>query len=378
MIRWLLNTIHTWAQSWIAKLVNTFTYGALEFRFFIVILSLGTLVGIADGVSKVFFGFGLLSAVQNWLVVLISFAVLYLAIDLNNFVLPSKIMVYMLTFVLYPVIWLYEGGLDGSAPYLFVITVAAIAIVLRQHKPQVLVICNLCMFGLLAWMQYLFPEMIRYHENPAHRILDATSMALVCLLFLYFSLSQILDDYKCKVGQLNETQQRLEHLSSIDSLTGLYNRRYAMNKFTMVLQNRRRTSVSVIMIDIDHFKAINDAHGHLVGDKTLSLLATILSAHTRDSDTVARIGGEEFLILLENTDEPQARLVANNLRQTILDYSHWPKAMTVTASFGVFEIDQDKDVDSVLEGVDLLLYKAKQKGRNCVVSQTQLAEEEPA
>lgn len=153
-----------------------------------------------------------------------------------------------------------------------------------------------------------------------------------------------------------------------DPLTGLLNRRglQEMAMLAHAQSQRRRSPLSVLMLDIDHFKSINDHHGHSVGDAVLQAVARLLQKQLRAGDVCARVGGEEFLVLLPDTAPEPALQVAEKLRAGIaaLDLG---AAGPCTASFGMTRWDPDTPFDGVAQAADRALYRAKDSGRNKVV-----------
>lgn len=156
-----------------------------------------------------------------------------------------------------------------------------------------------------------------------------------------------------------------------DALTGCFNRRHAMEVMDAELRRARRSKMpaSLVMFDLDHFKQINDTHGHLCGDAVLALVGARMKAVLRGSDLKCRYGGEEFLILLPDTPLTGAAHVADTLRQDIADHPlAWQDgSITITASFGVTAVAPGEvDPLVVMARADGALYCAKQAGRNCV------------
>ncbi|MEE8452768.1 MAG: diguanylate cyclase [Thermoguttaceae bacterium] len=155
-----------------------------------------------------------------------------------------------------------------------------------------------------------------------------------------------------------------------DALTGLANRRAFDDEMTRRLAEFQRhgRGISVMMMDVDHFKSVNDTHGHQVGDKVLRDLAKILRRTARDTDTVARYGGEEFAAILPGTSKHEAAEGAERFRQAIESHSFHAgnTELQVTASFGVAELQKNEDATAVIERSDEALYAAKKSGRNCV------------
>lgn len=167
---------------------------------------------------------------------------------------------------------------------------------------------------------------------------------------------------------------KLRELAIFDSLTGLYNRREFLRLMDdeVARVNRLPTvPTTVLMLDIDHFKSINDTYGHQVGDAALAQLSTIIKKTLRRVDSVGRIGGEEFSILLVGTDLENGVEFAERLRLAIAQGQvvHEGKTIQMTASIGVSQIDPtDNDAAVALARADKALYAAKDRGRNCVVS----------
>lgn len=167
---------------------------------------------------------------------------------------------------------------------------------------------------------------------------------------------------------LKQQRDKLERLAMRDQLTDLYNRHYLMEvAIHKVAQSLRyKVPVSLLMIDIDHFKSINDSHGHLVGDQVLKRIAALLQNKIRIEDVVSRFGGEEFVILMDQCDIQLAEKKAKTL---LLDIeSSRPHELTVTASIGIAQLYPEGDsFDGLLKRADAALYLAKEQGRNRVV-----------
>ncbi|MFA6137496.1 MAG: diguanylate cyclase [Sulfurimonas sp.] len=161
-----------------------------------------------------------------------------------------------------------------------------------------------------------------------------------------------------------------KELSNIDSLTGLYNRRYYKTIINEVLH--KQNGVSLMIIDIDHFKSINDSFGHMFGDLVLKEFAKILTKRIRAQDVCIRWGGEEFIILLPDTYLEKATVIAERIRKStdefiILD-NQSGKSVDVKCSIGVTQLTQEDNEDTFLHRADSNLYRAKNSGRNMVIS----------
>lgn len=165
---------------------------------------------------------------------------------------------------------------------------------------------------------------------------------------------------------IKQQRDALQQMALHDQLTGLYNRHYLLDISNKKLANctRHNNALSVLMIDIDHFKKINDIHGHLVGDEVIKHVATILNSQNRAEDVVARFGGEEFVIVLEHCDINDALIKADKIRLAVAEGT--PNDIAVTISIGVAQFDNKQNFDSLLKSSDIALYAAKDKGRNRV------------
>ncbi|PLY03086.1 MAG: diguanylate cyclase response regulator [Desulfuromonas sp.] len=171
---------------------------------------------------------------------------------------------------------------------------------------------------------------------------------------------------------LKQSNLQLKELSQTDALTGLANRRQLMNILAIEFERSRRTGTpfSILMIDLDHFKKINDNYGHQDGDVVLRSTAELMLAHLRQYDTAARFGGEEFTLVLPETDPVEAAGVAERIRKEIskMTFTGSIAKLKLTASIGVATVPKDNigSLDDFLRAADDALYQAKNNGRNRV------------
>jgi diguanylate cyclase (GGDEF)-like protein len=165
-------------------------------------------------------------------------------------------------------------------------------------------------------------------------------------------------------------QNDIEHMATKDKLTGLFNRQALDMLFKQVLldQNRHPTDLSLLLLDLDHFKQINDTHGHLAGDAVLQHVAKLIKQRLRKVDIISRWGGEEFLIILKGCDIVTARNKAEELRLGIMNNPLILDKKTIgcTISIGVAVFESDDSSDKLINRADKAMYKAKDQGRNQV------------
>ena len=175
--------------------------------------------------------------------------------------------------------------------------------------------------------------------------------------------------------RLRATYEISLSMALTDSLTGLYNRRYLEVHLDKLLKTNReiKKDLAVMMVDIDHFKPVNDTHGHKAGDEALKIFAERLTENTRSFDLVARLGGEEFVVILPDVSERRTFMVAERLRRAVesdtFEVGAQEGPINITTSIGgaIISFDDDVTVQEALDRADKALYQAKEGGRNCVV-----------
>lgn len=200
---------------------------------------------------------------------------------------------------------------------------------------------------------------------------NAMATALFCLLYLGIFFHTYVDRTFSYFSRMREYNDRLQELASHDPLTQVFNARayYAACDQQMVQSQRSGQSFAVLFVDLDHFKSINDTHGHAAGDEVLRTVAKTLKAHLRRSDLLGRIGGEEFSVFLPDTDLNGARQVAENLRLAVQQCRLEVNGtrLSITASIGVAVRSSDtQTLQALQQRADEAMYEAKKAGRNRV------------
>lgn len=204
-------------------------------------------------------------------------------------------------------------------------------------------------------------------------------LAVVMMWFAWMGgyVSQLRSRVQAANADLKRALQKIEIIATYDELTGLSNRRTIRE---ILARERKRSEragqpLCVAMIDADHFKRINDDHGHAAGDAVLKGLADTMRRALRDSDSVGRYGGEEFLVVLPMTDADQARIPLERIRAGVaaMHCEALPPAAGVTVSIGVAQWRADEDVDEAIRRADTAVYRAKHSGRNRIVCEVPVA-----
>ena len=245
----------------------------------------------------------------------------------------------------------------------------------------------LCLVGYLATLYLIGPKqlywgypavVVAYYLLKPEEAVAATGLTLLAMLPILstqvdvFAIATVTitmvmtSVFAYAFSALTRSQrQQLMDLATCDPLTGAGNRRALTQKMDEVIANHERTSepASLIILDLDHFKSINDEFGHAVGDQILVRLAEVINLRIRVTDSLYRIGGEEFVIVIENQTIERASRLAEQLR-TLVEANELAPERDVTISLGVAELQSGESGDNWLRRADDALYEAKRAGRN--------------
>ena len=221
--------------------------------------------------------------------------------------------------------------------------------------------------SVMGWMAWHDPANYPPKVEFAHFVLMATILPVVSMLGA--QLSDMRSKLKRQKNELTEALARIQEMATRDELTGLYNRRHMNEMLQQAIKQMERSgqSFSLCVIDLDHFKHVNDNHGHGAGDEVLRNFARLARQTLRETDALARWGGEEFLMLLPETRHEQGLIGIQRLRERLVDLvvvNHLPD-LRVTFSAGLTEFRNGETIEQAVERADQALYQAKAGGRNC-------------
>ncbi len=202
----------------------------------------------------------------------------------------------------------------------------------------------------------------------AELIAIAGGAAAVVFMFAAVNVAFLYVRLRSRYGELQSAERRLLEMASVDDLTGLGNRRAYVHALELELERARRDGepLAFLELDIDHFKDINDRHGHDAGDRTLEAIGKAIREELRISDQAFRIGGEEFAVLLPATGDEEAQKIAERLRRGVERLPNHPYPTTVSIGYVVLHPGQRMTPEGVFAVADGALYRAKSDGRNCV------------
>jgi diguanylate cyclase len=245
---------------------------------------------------------------------------------------------------------------------------------LRSTPQQTAIVWTAMAVGLAGLFLLTDKPIAMPHGNYIERFATMTVFILTigrCMFIGIFSSAMRQSLYKSGVD-LKEAYKRIEELSELDDLTGSFNRRCIMGVLDeeIASAHRSRKPCSIALIDLDWFKRINDTYGHPTGDEVLRTFAITVFANIRPIDKFGRYGGEEFLLLLPDTQNEGAARILDRLRAIIadLDWSAFSPGMQVTISAGVTTLKPNETPDIILARADSALYAAKARGRNRIAS----------
>ncbi|MCY6383405.1 GGDEF domain-containing protein [Hoeflea prorocentri] len=220
--------------------------------------------------------------------------------------------------------------------------------------------------SMLNFLSHPVLEMMARIENVQNGLADAAVAMHINNALIMIGLATFL-----MLRLANQLLADLKGQSETDALSGLLNRN-GFNAAVHSARDRRSSkgTASLVICDLDHFKSINDQHGHHVGDRVIAAFGRLVRAGARDGDVCGRVGGEEFCIYLLNSDARAARLFAEWLRVAFAStsYSELSSNTRFTASFGVTQVQADETIEEAYVRADKALYQAKRDGRNCVRS----------
>lgn len=239
-------------------------------------------------------------------------------------------------------------GVAGAVPY-----VALVLVGLITQQPRVIIVLAVAA-SIMTVAGYFF--------SPSGNIYSVVLINRGLALFVIWTTA-IVSYIHLKM------LAKLEPLATTDQLTRLYNRHFFTSELVKQINiwRRHQQSLSIIILDIDYFKKVNDSYGHLAGDYALKSLAKICKSQLRDIDTLARIGGEEFAVLLPATSVNGGMQIAERIRKQVEDYEFEFEGNTfnMTVSLGVAELtDESWSITEFIGAADDMLYKAKHAGRN--------------
>ncbi|MDX1803222.1 MAG: GGDEF domain-containing protein [Alcanivorax sp.] len=283
---------------------------------------------------------------------------------------PSMTIAQMLSgLILTTILLYYTRELRGAmiSIYFMVMTFGVFSLS-RQRMVVMAVLALLCFTVLEAYEWTEAPQQAIFTLMLGHWVILA--LGLTWFIYMGGYIHNLQTRVREQREHLREAHARLSAIAIRDELTGLYNRRHFLERLDkeLALSNRKHTELRLAIIDLDHFKRINDSYGHQAGDEVLRRFASIAQASLRKSDLLARYGGEEFVVLLPQTSETDSLAALRRLGETFANQRYdFAPDVSVTFSAGLALHQPDEPGEALAKRADMALYQAKHRGRNQVV-----------
>ncbi len=289
---------------------------------------------------------------------------------------PAIFTVYFTAYLYFPFIYFSNNGFNGSAPYYFFMMFLYFSFYFEGRRLFINIALLLIFYGLVIGFSFVHPELVVPYPDDLTQVIDELvgfiSMAIVIsagasMAYKGYAMERELAQQRA--DDLAEKNRQLNQALITDHLTHTFSRQYFFEQYEKEyeLSQRRGVPFSVMMIDIDFFKKVNDSYGHLAGDEILIMVAKAIRTSIGMHDIVARYGGEEFIVLFSHRSSDSASITAERIRANIAGLSYRDIG-GVTVSIGVSTNRKDLTKDDLIEEADNLMYEAKRQGRNRVVS----------
>jgi len=327
---------------------------------------LGSLFCFLSGVESFFASLDPFLIGGNFAYMAILLIAYYFSRFKHAFQLSRVISIIALIFGYLPVLWIFNGGTQSSIPYFIPMFASFLTISTINRNASPLnkfsigaVIFLLCgVVSILIVFEHAHPDWIYQYTDHTIQNIDI----IVGMTFSVISnFLMIMAFEQMYFRQLDRT----EVLAITDSMTGLYNHFFIVSRLEeeIIRSERYHTPVSVIILDVDHFKKINDTYGHLMGDAVLKQVSQVIKLQCRTVDKIGRYGGDEFLIILPETNLENTSKLANRLLDSIQKLK-FDQPVGVTISQGIAQFEPGETSNALIGRADGNLYKAKHSGRN--------------
>ncbi len=343
----------------------------LKSRVLLISMAAGMLICFFAAGGNLVLGLGIAAALIPFAMGIFYVYFLYALYIKKRYRVAAYGSLFLLTFVVFPFLWFFNGGLVGSIPYFYIFMIFLSSVVLHGYRYKtVMAVQIIVVFGLIV-TEYRHPQWINPYENLQSQLIDMGYSLIIITLLVFGLVTFIMRSYHETFEQLKEARDKLIELNSslqiasmTDELTQLSNRRYIINLINARISEKSLAGTHVLMLDIDHFKKINDTFGHSKGDDVLKRISALLKNRFDASHAVARLGGEEFLVALNQTETAAVMHIAEDLRKSIASLPWREPALQATVSIGVYQVEDDNTLEHILHCVDEALYAAKNNGRN--------------
>jgi len=334
--------------------------------------------------------FGVFAALQSWVAGLspylvaanavfsLLFGLLYVISRLFGRARGSLIVgPAFLIFVFIPAIWIFNGGTSSGTAYIVILFDSFIVVLATGDEARVrerlLAAASMCLLIVsvcfLLWLEFTHPELMYRYPDQTVRFVDTAVSMIIAVVGNFLILRTYVSQHHRDFARIQRYSETLEVLVQTDAMTGFLNHAHGIRRLeTEVAKARRyKRPLSILMCDLDFFKKINDDFGHQAGDEVIMRFSECLRNCARVSDVLIRYGGEEFIVILTETNLASAACAGERLRSCMRSSMSGPPR-PVTVSGGIAECLECDTADSMIKRADGLLYLAKRQGRDRILS----------
>jgi len=342
----------------------------IRVRFFNIVFSCGFFAGVMGVCACLMLGSSPLAIKIAAVFTLFFPAMFFFANHFNKHYEKVIVLTFVLmNFIILPAMYLTGGGVDCGIPSYFALSIALTMFLVKGRLGIILSFTTSIWCICVVIFSFYYPNFVIPLPNEMSEFMAISSNAAMVALAIGLIAKGGFRQYNKEKAAVNKLTEKLEDMSFKDPLTTTYNRRFMMEYLQSEMKKawEKGKDLSIVMIDIDKFKRLNDNYGHLVGDEVLINLSSILKSMCRDDDIVSRYGGEEFLMIFPNVDKQTAVNRAEELRKKV-EASVLSEEVSdnVTISLGVGSYLCGMSCGKFIEEADKNLYKAKESGRNRV------------
>lgn len=339
-----------------------------NYRIYMIFFFECFLLSIVSATTNTLLHKGLPGIVFQW--AFIAYCVVVLLLPVRWRIAVTKPTLLFVAYLYIPFLFFQTAGYHGTAALFSLLGLFLLAIVFYGRQRVLLIAANIMLWMAICVLQFRYPQLVVAHGSEQAKLIDylvAMSLSGIGIALLGVYVRDTYQEEQRRIHGLlkseEENNRQLEKLSNADALTGAYNRRFLTQYFAREQEARKR---SVMMLDIDHFKQVNDTWGHSFGDEVLIRFAAAVQENLRKNDVLARTGGEEFVVVLAGMELERAYEIAERIRSAIEDML-FSNDVHITVSIGLVQAHLGEGIDSLLRRADKCLYSAKRAGRNRVV-----------
>lgn len=311
-------------------------------------------------------------AIAQWIAIAFYTVIALLSVRIQ--MLFSKGIVIGITFFCIPYMFFETGGYYGTVLMFTALFVFAIAMIFKGRARIFMALGVIVIYGGCVILQYLFPGLAVPFTSPEavvieHIITLVLVVAVLSITTVYISNTLDYEErvIKSLLADMEQANKKLEEMSNRDALTGAYNRRYFSEFMERTIQSCNETGrfIHCLLMDLDHFKRINDTYGHGFGDEVLIATVRAIGDVLRESDVIIRFGGEEFMVVIYDAVDSVALNISERICDSIRNLT-FRNGVKVSISIGMVRSKPNETPEDIFARADTLLYRAKSEGRNRV------------